>query len=185
MTLKQVKLFNLFVLGFAISFVVFIVFPKGREIYDMQKNIELTKLKILNGKRAIMHQSTLEKQVSIQKSILKKIKVFFIQEQEQPVVYQIINKTAKKTHVTIISLKPQPQDLSEDLYLEPEITYRRLPLRIEVAGSYRDLAYFVTNLTHASKYFSINELTFQNPDNKKDPIKAVIMMNEYILVGYE
>ncbi|MBN1521954.1 MAG: type 4a pilus biogenesis protein PilO [Candidatus Aureabacteria bacterium] len=185
MTLKQVKLFNLFVLTFAVSFVIFIVLPKGREIYDLQKKIEITKIKIVNGKRALMHQPNLKKQVSIQGSLLQRISQLFIHEQEQPVVYQIINETAKKTNVTILSLKPQPQDISEEITLGPKIIYKKLPLRIEVTGYYTDLATFMNNLSRAKKYFTFQDVTYQHPENKKDPIKAVLVMDEYLLVNYE
>ena len=130
-----------------------------------------------------MHQPTLEKQVRIQISLLDKIKAFFIQENEQPQVYQIINATAKKTRVEILSLKPQPQNISEDLFLGTKITYRQLPLRIEAKGQYKDLACFIHALTHAAKYFSISEMTMQNSENKSDPIKAILIMNEYLLVS--
>ncbi len=185
MTLKQIKLFNLLVMTFAVSFLIFIVFPKGREIYNLKKKIELTKLKIRNGKKAILHQSVLEKQVSIQTLLLNRVKGLFIQKNEQPKVYQLINKAAKKTSLTILSLKPQPQDKSEDLYLGTDITFQKMPLRIELEGTYQNLAYFFSLLTGTSKYFSIQELKLQKQDRKKHLIKAELIMNEYILIEYE
>ena len=185
MTLKQIKLFNLFVLGFALAFIIFVVFPKGRDIYDLQKKIEMTKIKISNGKRALEHQPSLEKQVQIQTSLLNRIPSLFLHKNEQPKVYQIINATAKKTQVEILSLKPQPQDISEELFLGTKITYRQLSLRIEAKGQYKDLACFIHALTHAAKYFSLSEMTMQNSENKSDPIKATLILNEYLLVNHE
>ncbi|MCK5708140.1 MAG: type 4a pilus biogenesis protein PilO [Candidatus Aureabacteria bacterium] len=182
---NQVKLFNLFVLSFALSFLIFIVFPKGRDNIEMQKKIELTRIKINNGKRAVMHQSSLKKSVSTRKIILMRFKKLFIKEQEQPVVYQILNKTAKKVDVTILSIKPQPQDMSEEIILGTEITYRILPLRIELSGKYKDLAFFCDALTHASKYFVIKSIECNKSDNGTLPIKSVLLINEYLLINNE
>jgi Tfp pilus assembly protein PilO len=183
MTLKQVKFFNLFVMTFAVCFLIFIVLPRGRDIYELQKTIELTRIKISNGQRAIDHQSTLEKQVAIQHAVLDRILKMFVNENEQPLVYQVINETAKTAGVTMLSLKPQPQDMSEDMDLGAGVSYRRLPLRIEVEGGYRDLARFFSAITAAPKYFSIQELACQGPENRQGPIKATLIIHEYIRVS--
>jgi Tfp pilus assembly protein PilO len=185
MKTKQSKFFDLFVMTFAVTFLIFIVFPKGRELYELKKKIELTNLKILNGKRALMHRETLEKEVEVRKTLLARIRGLFIMEDEQPKVYQILNETAKRTGVFVASLKPQPQDMSEDIPLGSELVYRVLPVRLEIEGEYSSIARFVDAITHAAKYFSVQGIECEARTDQKEKIKAVLMLNEHILKGNE
>lgn len=167
----------------SLLFMIFIVFPIEKNIYELQKKIELTKIKIENGKRALLHKKILKKQVAVQGTLINYIKKMFVGKSEQPMVYKLINSLTAKNSLTTIALKPQPDKISEKFSLGPEISYKIMPLIINVRGGYKNIANFISDLSRSEKYFTLEEINIKKENNKSAKnLKAKIKINEYLLV---
>jgi len=170
------------------AFIIFIIFvgfvyvnytyvyqPRMQKIEQLDRDIELTTKKIIEGKRIAARLGTLKEEY---KALLKKLEfleVMLPKEKEIPDLLIMIQDTLTEFNVDFSTFTPQ------SISWEKDRIYGNMPISMSLTASYFDLIEYLDRIENLPRIIDVKTLRLSKAGKEADKLNISINMFTYVL----
>lgn len=169
---KKWKNINAGIVGFTAFVIVFEFLPRVWDLGSQTFNMISDKIKLegnSNIDQNLMEQSLKNKKLV---SELKQIVSNYEEDKNISTVMQYLNNIAKKSNITISSIKALRLKQNDKLWLQP--------VEIEFSSNYEQLYNFTRFLEHSPKVILVNKINSKPEIITKEKINTKLLLDVYL-----
>jgi len=170
------------------AFIIFIIFvivvyanytyvyqPRMQKIEQLDRDIELTAKKIIEGKRIAARLGPLKEEY---KALLKKLEfleVMLPKEKEIPDLLVMIQDTLTEFNVDFSTFTPQ------SISWEKDRIYGKMPMTMSLTASYFDLIEYLDRIENLPRIIDVKTLRLSKAGKEAEKLNISINMFAYVL----
>jgi len=145
--------------------------PKRQEIHALEKQLDLTSLKVKTYKSFVPQYKKLQAKVNERLKFLEVVKKILPKNRNIPEFLKSISESVKKNNLEIMGFFPEPE-ISKDYYVI-------LPFKISLRGSFLNFLSFLNELTGFSRLVVMHDVDVRLIDNQNVGIVATLYTFQY------
>jgi len=146
---------------------------KKEKIELIKKDLKDLELNIQKYSPYVNKLEVLNKQITARREFLETVKNIFPDEREIPEVLKKITEVARKNGLEILVFRPE-KEIEKNYYHE-------ISIRIELVGSFKDMANFLNEVQRLPRLVVVNDVEFKRGKDKR--LNAVIILNTFQYTG--
>ena len=168
-----------------IVFIVLVVFayvnytyvyqPRMLKIEQLDRDIEITANKIIEGKRIAARLGPLREEYAALLEKLKFLEVMLPKEKEIPDLLVMIQDTLTEFNVDFTNFAPQ------NISWQKDRIYGNMPLTMSLTASYFDLIAYLDRIENLPRVIDVKTLRLSKAGKEVDKLSISITMHTYVL----
>jgi Tfp pilus assembly protein PilO len=174
---KGVTAFLIFVALVVFAYVnyAYVYQPRMQRIEQLDRDIELTKKKIIEGKRIAARLGPLREEYNALLKELEFLEVMLPKEKEIPDLLVMIQDTLTEFNVDFTTFTPQ------NISWEKDRIYGKMPITMNLTASYFDLIVYLDRIENLPRIIDVQSLNLNNTGKETDKLNIAITMFSYVL----
>ncbi len=174
---KRMTVFIIFIILVAFVYVnyAYIYQPKMQKIEQLDREIELTAKKIIEGKRIAARLGPLREEYTALKRKLEFLEVMLPKEKEIPDLLVMLQDTLTEFNVDFSNFTPQ------NISWEKDRIYGKMPLSMNLTASYFDLIAYLDRIENLPRIIDVQSLRLSKAGKEADKLNISINMFTYVL----
>lgn len=174
---KGMTAFIIFIILVAFVYVnyTYIYQPKMQKIEQLDRDIELTAKKIIEGKKIAAQLGSLKEEYAALKEKLEFLEVMLPKEKEIPDLLIMIQDTLTEFDVDFTNFTPQ------NISWEKDKIYGKMPLSMSLTASYFDLIACLDRIENLPRIIDVQSLRLSKTGKEADKLNISINMFTYVL----
>jgi len=170
------------------AFIIFIVFaafvyfnyfyiyqPRMLKIEQLDRDIEITANKIIEGKRIAARLGPLKEEYQALLKKLEFLEVMLPKEKEIPDLLVMIQDTLTEFKVDFTNFTPQ------NISWEKDRIYGKMPIAMSLTASYFDLIAYLDRIENLPRIIDVQSLNLSKAGSEADNLNISINMFTYVL----
>lgn len=164
-----------FLVVFAYVNYTYLYQPRMLKIEQLDKDIEITANKIIEGKRIASQLGPLKEEYAALVKKLGFLEVMLPKEKEIPDLLVMIQDTLTEFNVDFTTFTPQ------NISWEKDRIYGKMPLAMSLTASYFDLIAYLDRLENLPRIIDVQSLNLSKAGSEADQLNIAINMFTYVL----
>ena len=154
---------------------IFIYQPRIQRIEQLDKDIELTSQKIVEGKGMVAMLEPLKKEYTALKEKLAFLEVMLPEEKEIPDLLTMIQDGLIEFNVDFTNFTPQ------NISWEKDRIYGKMPISMNLTASYFDLIAYLDRLENLPRIVDVQSLGLSKAGGEDNKLNISLTMLSYVL----
>lgn len=181
---RQLIIIVSFVVMLLVVFVYWQIFylPKSKEISTIYAKVKDFDVNIKEEEVKVKAQGY-EEEIARTQAEVARLQDKFPSQNELPGLFQDLFTKAKKFNIEIISIEPdKPSVYKSKASPESDLVFNRVPIKLKLQASYRDLAEFLKSLYENPQYaFSFDDLELRVIENEDQKLEVYLSLGAFVL----
>ncbi len=149
--------------------------PRVEKVKQLDRDIELTAKKIIEGKRIAAQLGPLKEEYAALKEKLDFLEVMLPKEKEIPDLLIMIQDTLNEFDVDFTNFTPQ------NISWEKDRIYGKMPISMSLSASYFDLIAYLDRIENLPRIIDVQSLGLRKAGKEADKLNISINMFTYVL----
>jgi len=174
---KGITAFLIFVTLVAFVYInyAYIYQPRMQRIEQLDRDIEVTANKIIEGKKIAARLGPLREEYNNLLKELEFLEVMLPKEKEIPDLLVMIQDTLNEFNVDFTTFTPQ------NISWEKDRIYGKMPITMSLNASYFDLIAYLDRIENLPRIIDVQSLKLNNAGKETDKLNIAITMFSYVL----
>jgi len=174
---KGMKAFIVFIALVAFAYVnyTYVYQPRMLKIEQLDKDIETTANKIIEGKKIVAQLGPLREEYAALLEKLKFLEVMLPKEKEIPDLLVMMQDTLNEFKVDFTTFTPQ------NISWQKDRIYGNMPISMSLTASYFDLIAYLDRIENLPRIIDVQSLRLSKAGNEADKLNISINMFSYVL----
>jgi len=164
-----------FLLVFAYVTYTYMYQPRMLKIEQLDKDIEITANKIIEGRRIAAQLGPLREEYAALLKKLEFLEVMLPKEKEIPDLLVMVQDTLTEFNVDFTTFTPQ------NISWEKDRIYGKMPIAMNLTASYFDLIAYLDRIENLPRIIDVQSLNLSKAGNEADKLNISINMLTYVL----
>jgi Tfp pilus assembly protein PilO len=164
-----------FLLVFAYVTYTYMYQPRMLKIEQLDKDIEITANKIIEGRRIAAQLGPLREEYAALLKKLEFLEVMLPKEKEIPDLLVMVQDTLTEFNVDFTTFTPQ------NISWEKDRIYGQMPIAMNLTASYFDLIAYLDRIENLPRIIDVQSLKLSKAGNQADKLNISINMFTYVL----
>jgi Tfp pilus assembly protein PilO len=166
----------------AFLFLLLLILPKGKEIYQNKHRLVEIENKITTANSAIQSLPQLYQDLVQVRHLLSQKKKSFILQENVGDILLLADLAVESSGAFLHSIDPDRNRLSEPLSFGSSLTFQLFPVDIYLKGTYRELVLFLNGLCSQEKLFVLDAIKLETSNDKTHPLECRLSLQFFLEV---
>ena len=174
---KGITAFIIFIIFAAVAYVnyFYIYQPRMQKIEQLDRDIEITANKIIEGKRIAARLGPLKEEYQALLKKLAFLEVMLPKEKEIPDLLVMIQDTLNEFNVDFSNFTPQ------NISWEKDMIYGKMPITMNLTANYFDLIEYLDRIENLPRIIDAKTLNLNKAGREDETLSISINMFVYVL----